>query len=271
MSDILNKILAVKNQEVAAALSAKPLPVIRAEAEQAVPVRDFVGAIRGKIAAGNSAVIAEIKKASPSKGVIRTDFRPAEIAGSYARHGAACLSVLTDEQFFQGSAVYLQQARAACSLPVLRKDFMVHEYQVYQARAMGADAILLIAAALTLNQMKTLETLAHKLGMAVLVEVHDSKELEIALQLATPLIGINNRNLRTFEVNLQTTINLLSRIASSEAAHDRIVVTESGIFTAQDVQLMRDHQVHAFLVGEAFMRADDPGMELQSVFVDAVQ
>jgi len=266
MSDILKKIIAVKTQEVAFALSAKPLPAIRAEAEQAAPVRDFVGAIRRKIADGHSAVIAEIKKASPSKGVIRADFHPAEIAGSYARHGAACLSVLTDEQFFQGNEDYLKQARAACSLPVLRKDFMVHEYQVYQSRAMGADAILLIAAALTLNQMKALEKLAHKLGMDVLVEVHDSKELEIALQLATPLIGINNRNLRTFEVNLQTTIDLLLHLASSEAGHDRIVVTESGIFTAQDVQLMREHQVHAFLVGEAFMRADDPGVELEKVF-----
>jgi indole-3-glycerol phosphate synthase len=266
MSDILNKILAVKNHEVASALSAKPLPVIRAEAEQAVPVRDFAGAIRSKIAAGHSAVIAEIKKASPSKGVIRADFNPAEIAGSYEQHGAACLSVLTDEQFFQGSAEYLKQARAACSLPVLRKDFIVKEYQVYQARAMGADAILLIAAALTLNQMKKLEKLAHKLGMDVLVEVHDSKELEIALQLVTPLIGINNRNLHTFEVKLQTTLDLLSQIAASEFAKDRIVVTESGIFTAQDVQLMRDHHVHAFLVGEAFMRADDPGAELEKVF-----
>lgn len=266
MSDILNKILAVKNQEVAAALSAKPLPAIRAEAEQAAAARDFVGAIRSRIAAGKPAVIAEIKKASPSKGVIRADFRPAEIAASYAQHGAACLSVLTDEQFFQGSAAYLQQARAACELPVLRKDFMVHEYQVYQARAMGADAILLIAAALTLHQMKTLETLAHKLGMAVLVEVHDSKELEIALQLATPLIGINNRNLRTFDVTLQTTLDLLSFIARSDKGQDRIVVTESGIFTAADVKLMRDHDVHAFLVGEAFMRADDPGVELAKVF-----
>ncbi|OIR19536.1 indole-3-glycerol phosphate synthase [mine drainage metagenome] len=269
MSDILNKILAVKNQEVAAALSAKPLPSIRAEAEQAAPARDFVGAIRNRIAGGHAAVIAEIKKASPSKGVIRADFRPAEIARSYARHGAACLSVLTDEQFFQGSAAYLQQARAACDLPVLRKDFMVHEYQVYQARAMGADAILLIASALTLNQMKALEKLAHKLGMAVLVEVHDGRELEIALQLATPLIGINNRNLRTFEVSLQTTLDLLSSIAAADAGNDRIVVTESGIFTAQDVQLMRDHRVHAFLVGEAFMRADDPGAELAKVFGDA--
>ena len=174
--------------------------------------------------------------------------------------------MLTDEQFFQGSAEYLKQARAACNLPVLRKDFMVHEYQVYQARAMGADAILLIAAALTLNQMKALEKLAHKLGMAVLVEVHDGKELEIALQLATPLIGINNRNLRTFEVSLQTTLDLLSRIDMSAAGQERIVVTESGIFTAEDVRLMREHQVHAFLVGEAFMRADDPGMELAKVF-----
>ncbi len=261
MSDILNKILAVKNQEVAAALSAKPLPAMRAEAEQAPAPRDFVGAIRGRIQAGQAAVIAEIKKASPSKGVIREDFRPAEIAASYARHGAACLSVLTDEQFFQGSAEYLRQARAACELPVLRKDFMVHEYQVYQARAMGADAILLIAAALTLGQMTALEKLAHKLGMAVLVEVHNAEELEIALQLKTPLLGINNRNLHTFEVSLQTTLGLLSRIP-----RDRIIVTESGILTARDVKQMRDHQVHAFLVGEAFMRAADPGAELARVF-----
>ena len=266
MSDILNKILAVKNQEIAAAISVRPLPAIRHDAEQAAAPRDFVGAIRGKIAAGQPAVIAEIKKASPSKGVIRADFRPAEIAASYAQHGAACLSVLTDEQFFQGSAEYLQQARAACGLPVLRKDFMVHEYQVYQARAMGADAILLIAAALTLNQMKTLEALAQKLGMAVLGEVHDGHELEIALQLKTPLIGINNRNLRTFDVTLQTTLDLLSVIAESDKGQDRIVVTESGIFTAADVKLMRDHDVHAFLVGEAFMRADVPGAELEKVF-----
>jgi indole-3-glycerol phosphate synthase len=266
MSDILNKILAVKSQEVAAALSAKPLPVMRAEAEQATAPRDFVGAIRDKIASGQPAVIAEIKKASPSKGVIREDFRPGEIARSYAQHGAACLSVLTDEQFFQGSAAYLQEARAACSLPVLRKDFMMHEYQVYQSRAMGADAILLIAASLTLGQMKKLEKLAHKLEMAVLVEVHDGKELEVALQLATPLIGINNRNLRTFEVSLQTTLDLLSQIAASEHAQDRIVVTESGIFTAADVGRMREHGVHAFLVGEAFMRAEEPGEELSRVF-----
>ena len=266
MSDILNKILAVKNQEIAAALSAKPLPVMRAEAEQAAPARDFAGAIRGKIAAGQAAIIAEIKKASPSKGVIRADFRPAEIAASYERHGAACLSVLTDEQFFQGSAAYLRQAREACNLPVLRKDFIVNEYQVYQSRAMGADAILLIASALTLNQMKSLEKLAHKLGMDVLVEVHDGKELEVALQLSTHLIGINNRNLRTFEVSLQTTLDLLSRVYASEKGHDCIVVTESGIFTADDVRLMRNHRVNTFLVGEAFMRAPEPGAELARVF-----
>jgi indole-3-glycerol phosphate synthase len=261
MSDILRKILAVKAQEVAVALSEKSLSQIRDEAVQAAPPRDFVGAIRNKIEAGQPAVIAEIKKASPSKGVLRADFHPAEIAGSYAKHGAVCLSVLTDEPFFQGSAEYLKQARAACSIPVLRKDFMVGEYQVYQARAMGADAILLIAAALNLDQMKEFEALAHKLGMAVLVEVHDGDELEIALQLDTPLIGINNRNLRTFEVNLQTTLDLLPRIPQG-----RIVVTESGILKAEDVLLMRQNKVQTFLVGEAFMRADDPGIELAKVF-----
>jgi indole-3-glycerol phosphate synthase len=261
MSDILNKILAVKAHEVAAALSVKPLPVLRNEAEQADAPRDFVAAIRNKIAVGQPAVIAEIKKASPSKGVLREDFRPAEIARSYAEHGAACLSVLTDEQFFQGNAEYLKQARAACNLPVLRKDFIVDEYQIYQARAMGADAILLIASALTLSQMKAFEALAKKLGVAVLVEVHDGRELDVALQLSTPLIGINNRNLRTFEVSLQTTLDLLARIPEA-----RIVVTESGILSAADVKLMRDHKVHAFLVGEAFMRADNPGAELAKVF-----
>lgn len=261
MSDILKKILAVKAQEVASAKPIKPLPQLRAEAERAVPVRDFVGAIRNKIAAGQPAVIAEIKKASPSKGVIRADFRPAEIALSYAQHGAACLSVLTDVQFFQGSEEYLKQARAACDLPVLRKDFMVDEYQIYQARAMGADAILLIAAALTLKQMQAFEALAHQLGMAVLVEVHDGEELEIALQLTTPLIGINNRNLRTFEVSLQTTLNLLPNIPQG-----RIVVTESGIFTSDDVKLMRGRQVNSFLVGEAFMRVENPGAELARIF-----
>lgn len=274
MSDILKKILAVKTQEVAASISAKPLPRMRAEAESALPVRDFTGAIRNKIASGKPAVIAEIKKASPSKGVIRADFRPAEIAQSYAQYGAACLSVLTDEQFFQGSAAYLQQSRAACDLPVLRKDFIVDEYQIYQARAMGADAILLIAAALTLKEMQAFEALAHQLGMAVLVEVHDGEELEVALRLKTPLIGINNRNLRTFAVSLQTTFDLLPRIPNSLPPPQgegwgeggRIVVTESGIFTSADVQRMRENQVHTFLVGEAFMRASNPGAELQQVF-----
>ena len=261
MSDILKKILTTKTQEIAAALSAKPLPQLRAEAERAPQVRDFTGAIRNKIAAGKPAVIAEIKKASPSKGVICTDFRPAEIAASYAQHGAACLSVLTDEQFFQGSEEHLRQARAACDLPVLRKDFIVNEYQVYQARAMGADAILLIAAALTNRQMQALDKLARLLGMAVLVEVHNAVELEAALQLITPLIGINNRDLRTFEVSLQTTLDLLPQIPA-----ERIVITESGIRTAEDAKLMRSHQVNAFLVGEAFMRADDPGVELARVF-----
>ena len=261
MSDILKKILAVKAQEVAAALAGKPLAVLRAEAEQATAPRDFIGSIRAKIAAGQAAVIAEIKKASPSKGVLRADFRPAEIAASYAQHGAACLSVLTDAQFFQGSAEYLKQACAACALPVLRKDFMVDEYQIYEARAMGADAILLIAAALDVAQMRAFEALAHNLGMAVLVEVHDGVELDAALQLATPLIGVNNRNLRTFEVSLQTTLDLLPRIPSG-----RIVVTESGILKGEDVRLMRDNCVNAFLVGEAFMRADDPGAELAKVF-----
>ncbi|MDD3883891.1 MAG: indole-3-glycerol phosphate synthase TrpC [Gallionella sp.] len=261
MSDILNKILYVKAQEVRSALSVKPFPQLRAEAAEMSAPRDFVGAIRDRIAAGQAAVIAEIKKASPSKGVIRADFHPAQIAASYARHGAACLSVLTDESFFQGSAEYLREARAACELPVLRKDFIVDEYQIWQARAMGADAILLIASALTPGQMKAFEALADKLGMAVLVEVHDGDELELALQLKTPLIGINNRNLRTFEVSLQTTLDLLPQIPA-----DRIVVTESGIFTGDDVRRMRGHNVHTFLVGEAFMRAEDPGVELARVF-----
>ncbi len=262
MSDILKKILAVKVREVAEARAIKPLAAMRAAAEQAVPVRDFTGAIRGKIAAGQAAVIAEIKKASPSKGVLRAEFHPAEIAATMREHGAACLSVLTDEQFFQGSAEYLKQARAACDLPVLRKDFIVDEYQIYQSRAMGADAILLIAAALDVKQMQEFEiSWRTSLGMAVLVEVHDGEELEAALQLTTPLIGVNNRNLRTFEVSLQTTLDLLPRIPN-----DRIVVTESGILKPEDVKLMRGHHVHAFLVGEAFMRAEDPGVELARVF-----
>jgi len=337
MSDILLKILATKREEIAAGLAAVPLAEMRARAEAQLPTRDFVGAIRNKIAAGQPAVIAEIKKASPSKGVIRPDFHPAEIAASYERGGAACLSVLTDAQYFQGCPDYLQQARAACSLPVLRKDFIIDPYQVYEARAMGADCILLIvgafrksprpagdplyqggknvdAAASTcspLDQvekdmgvaastrspldkggqgglpftefdvatMRDLESLAHSLGMAVLVESHDAAELDAALQLATPLQGINNRNLRTFEVSLQTTLDLLPAIAAAprnphsspsplngEGDYCRIPITESGIFTSDDVGLMHRHGVHTFLVGEAFMRAEDPGAELARVF-----
>ena len=264
MSDILQKICAVKEQEVAAARAELPQPVLRAQAEAQPPARDFVGALRAKHVAGRAAVIAEIKKASPSKGVIRADFHPAEIAVAYERAGAACLSVLTDRPFFQGAPEYLQAARAACHLPVLRKDFLIDAYQVFEARAMGADAILLIAACLDLAQMRDMEQLAIALGMAVLVEVHDGAELEQALQLQTPLIGINIRNLRTFEVSLQTTLDLLPRSVSGPGG--RIVVTESGILQAQDVALMRDHDVHTFLVGEAFMRAPDPGAELQALF-----
>ncbi|MBI4999019.1 MAG: indole-3-glycerol phosphate synthase TrpC [Rhodocyclales bacterium] len=264
MSDILNKILAVKREEVAAAQAARPLAAVRAEAEAQPAPRDFVGAIRSKVSRGgtpHAAVIAEIKKASPSKGVLRADFRPAEIAASYERHGAACLSVLTDHQFFQGTPEYLQAARAACALPVLRKDFMVDPYQIFEARAMGADAILLIVAALSVAQMQEMETIAHALGMAVLVEAHDGAEVDAALQLQTPLLGINNRNLRTFDVSLQTTLGQLDRIPG-----ERIVVTESGILGPADVALMRNHGVHAFLVGEAFMRAPDPGVELARLF-----
>jgi indole-3-glycerol phosphate synthase len=261
MSDILNKILTVKRDELAAALAARPLAEIRAEAEAQPVTRDFSGAIRRKIAAGQAAVIAEIKKASPSKGVLRADFRPAEIAASYEANGAACLSVLTDRQFFQGAPEFLRAARAACTLPVLRKDFLVDSYQVFEARAMGADAILLIAAALDLPTMQDFEAIAGQLGMAVLVEVHNGDELDCALQLKTPLLGINNRNLRTFEVSLQNTLDLLPRIPA-----DRIVVTESGILALEDVKLMRRNQVHAFLVGEAFMRAPVPGEALAALF-----
>ena len=260
-SDILNKILAVKREEVAAASARRPLAAVGAEAEAQPAPRDFVGALRSKIAAGKAAVIAEIKKASPSKGVLRADFRPAEIAASYEAHGAACLSVLTDRQFFQGDAAYLQAARAACALPVLRKDFLVDAYQVHEARAMGADAILLIASALDLATMREFEAIAHGYDMGVLVEVHDGAELDVALQLQTPLVGINNRNLRSFEVSLQTTLDLLPRIPAG-----RIVVTESGILAAPDVALMRENAVHAFLVGEAFMRAPEPGEALAALF-----
>ena len=261
MADILNKIVATKYEEVAAARAVKPLAAVEAEATAQAAPRDFVGAIRRKIAAGQPAVIAEIKKASPSKGIIRPDFKPADIARSYEQHGAACLSVLTDRQYFQGCPEYLQQARAACNLPVLRKDFMVDAYQVAEARAMGADAILLIAAALSLPDMQALEAQAMGYGMAVLVEVHNGEELDVALQLQTPLLGINNRNLRTFDVTLDTTLGLLSRIP-----HDRIVVTESGILKSDDVALMRTNRVDTFLVGEAFMRASEPGEELARLF-----
>jgi indole-3-glycerol phosphate synthase len=261
MSDILDKIVAVKREEVAAALKQKPLAMIRADAESRVLTRDFEGALRAKIAAGQAAVIAEIKKASPSKGVLRAEFIPADIAQSYAEYGAACLSVLTDKQFFQGSVDYLKQARASCDLPVLRKDFMIDVYQVYEARAMGADAILLIAACLDDGQMADMEAVARSLDMGVLVEVHDREELSRALRLKTRLVGINNRNLQTFEVSLQTTLDMLPDVPA-----DRLLVTESGIQTAADVQRMRDAQVHAFLVGEAFMRAKEPGEALATLF-----
>ncbi|MFN3545115.1 MAG: indole-3-glycerol phosphate synthase TrpC [Thiobacillus sp.] len=261
MSDILDRILATKHDEVVAARSLVSLAEMRARAEAAPPPRDFVGALRAKLGAAKPAVIAEIKKASPSKGVIRPDFQPAEIAASYEAGGAACLSVLTDVQYFQGSADYLRAARAACRLPVLRKDFIVDPYQVYEARAMGADCILLIVAALETKAMQALEALALELGMAVLVESHDAAELEAALTLQTPLMGINNRNLRTFEVSLDTTLSLLPKIGD-----ERIVVTESGITAPADVATMRSHGVNAFLVGEAFMRAPDPGAELARLF-----
>ena len=288
MPTILKKILTVKVQEVAAAQANKPYTALLDDVKNAPMPRDFVGAIRQKIHAKIPAVIAEIKQASPSKGILRGDgknqaapdnnnqltgcFNPAAIANTYAQHGAACLSILTDEQFFMGSAEYLKQARAACDIPVLRKDFIIDEYQIVEAREMGADCILLIVSAFLMdgefcgeqdpvNRMLKLEALAHSLSMAVLVEVHDEAELKLALQLKTPLIGINNRNLHTFETNLQTTIALLSMIPT-----DRIVVTESGIRVPDDVKLMRDHQVNTFLVGEAFMRADDPGIELEYLF-----
>lgn len=261
MSDILNRIVATKREEVAAARQALPLPTLRAQAEGRRDVRDFIGSLRAKVAAGQAAVIAEVKKASPSKGLLRDPFVPADIARSYAEHGAAALSVLTDRDYFQGSPDYLQQARAACALPVLRKDFMVDAYQVYEARAMGADCILLIAACLDDATMRDLESLAHELGMAVLVEVHDGAELDRALKLRTPLVGINNRNLRTFEVTLDTTLGLLAQVPA-----DRLLVTESGILGPDDVRRMRGADVHAFLVGEAFMRAPDPGAALAQLF-----
>jgi len=261
MSDILEKIVAVKREEISAARRHRDLPSLRRDAEGRTDVRDFVGSLRGKIAAGQAGVIAEVKKASPSKGVLRENFVPADIAASYERHGAAALSVLTDRQFFQGEVAYLEQARAACALPVLRKDFMVDAYQVYEARAMGADCILLIAACLDDALMVDLEAQAHELGMAVLVEVHDGPELDRSLRLKTPLVGINNRNLRTFEVTLDTTLGLLPRVPA-----DRLLVTESGILGRADVTRMREAKVNAFLVGEAFMRQPDPGVALEALF-----
>ncbi len=265
MSDILQKICAVKVEEVAAAQKRVSFATMRRDAESRVLTRDFEGALRAKIAQGQAAVIAEIKKASPSKGVIRADFVPADIAQSYAEGdgtvSAACLSVLTDRQFFQGQPDYLKQARASCLLPVLRKDFMVDPYQIYESRAMGADCVLLIAACLDDGLMAEMEQIARSLDMAVLVEVHDRAELERALRLQTPLVGINNRNLRTFEVSLQTTLDLRQEVPA-----DRLLVTESGILGPEDVRTLRDADVHAFLVGEAFMRAPDPGRALAQLF-----
>ncbi|AWB34546.1 indole-3-glycerol phosphate synthase TrpC [Orrella marina] len=260
-TDVLSKILTVKAEEVKMARQLRSLNELMREAQARKDVRGFASAIEDKIASGHAAVIAEVKKASPSKGVLREHFDPATIAKSYTAAGAACLSVLTDVQFFQGSHDYLRQARAACPLPVLRKDFMIDPYQVVSARAMGADCILLIVAALELGQMQELESCAVDLGMDVLVEVHDESELENALKLKTSLLGINNRNLKTFETTLQTTLDLLPRIPA-----DKRVVTESGILKSDDAQLMRDNGVEAFLIGEAFMRAENPGQALSDLF-----
>jgi indole-3-glycerol phosphate synthase len=261
VADILQRILATKRAEVRAARAAVPPAEIERRARAASPPRDFVGALRAKVAAGRPAVIAEVKRASPSKGLLRSDFRPADIARSYERGGAACLSVLTDREYFQGAPEHLAEARAACALPVLRKDFTVEPYQVFEARALGADCILLIAAALPLAAMRELEDAAASLGMAVLAEVHDAEELEQVLQLRTPLVGINNRNLRTFETRLETTLELKARVAPP-----RLVVTESGIGAPGDVARLRAAGIGAFLVGEAFMRAEDPGSALTQLF-----
>ena len=260
MSDILRRIVEVKREEVAHGRGRRDLVSLRREAEEAGGQRDFVAAVRQRVERGDVAVIAEIKKASPSKGVLRERFVPAEIAAGYARHGAAALSVLTDERFFQGCPAFLAQARDACNLPALRKDFMVDAWQIFESRAMGADAVLLIAAILDDAQMRDFEAAAEALGMAVLVEVHDERELERALRLSTPLVGINNRDLRTFEVSLDTTLRMLP-----ELPRDRVAVCESGILAPADVQRMRAAGVHAFLVGEAFMRADDPGAALAAL------
>jgi len=258
---ILDRIMEVKRAEVAASRRQLSLEALQERARTAPAPRDFVGALRARVATGRAAVIAEIKRASPSKGVLRADFDPVSIARSYEKHGAACMSVLTDKEFFQGSEQHLKAARAACGLPALRKDFMLEPYQVFESRALGADCILLIAAALSREAMRELESVAAGLGMAVLVEVHDATELDAALELKTPLLGINNRNLRSFETRLETTLDLLPRVPAG-----RLVVTESGILAPQDVARMRARGVHAFLVGEAFMRAVDPGAALQQLF-----
>lgn len=262
--DILKKIVRRKVEEVRARSEVRPQSDLVAALADAGPPRGFAEALASKIAAGHPAVIAEVKKASPSKGVLRADFRPAEIAASYARAGAACLSVLTDVDFFQGSDAYLREARAACDLPVIRKDFIIDPYQVYEARVMEADCILLIAACLEDAQLSALSALAQELGMDVLVEVHDGEELERALAVPGRLVGINNRNLRTFEVSLETTLGLLEAVPQ-----ERLLVTESGILSRDDVARMRAYDVNAFLVGEAFMRAADPGAELARLFFDA--
>ena len=261
MSDILNTILARKTQEVAERSARVPLAELQARVADAPPVRGFARALQAAIANGDAAVIAEVKKASPSKGVIRPDFHPADIAVSYEFGGAACLSVLTDVDFFQGADAYLQQARESCTLPVLRKDFVIDPYQVYEARVLGADCILLIVAALDDRQLAELSDLAMRLGMDVLVEVHDIDELERALQVPVPLVGINNRNLRTFEVSLDTTLAMKDAVPK-----DRLLVTESGIVVPEDVATMRDAGVNAFLVGETFMRAEEPGEALRQLF-----
>ncbi len=261
MMDILEKIIRVKRREVAEASRTTPMPALRVAARRESPPRDFIGALRNRIARGEPAVIAEIKKASPSKGVLWVDFDPASIARSYASNGAACLSVLTDIEFFHGRPEYLVEARRSCELPVLRKDFMIDPYQVCEARAMGADCILLIVAALDDATLEELEREAIELGMAVLVEVHDSAELQRALKLRSPLLGINNRNLRTFETRLETTLDMLGEIPP-----DKLIVTESGILGHPDVERMRSAGIGAFLIGEAFMRAADPGQALASLF-----
>lgn len=261
MADILERIVSVKREEIARAKVRKSIGDVQAEARAQTAPRDFAAALRTKIAGGSAAVIAEIKRASPSRGVLREHFDPDAIARSYAEHGAACLSVLTDREFFQGQPEHLVAARSACALPVLRKDFIIDAYQIAEARAMGADCILLIVAALAAAQMRELECTARELGMAVLVEVHDAGELETALTLTTPLLGINNRNLRTFETRLETTLDLLAAVPGG-----RTVVTESGIMGREDVRRMRSAGVQGFLVGEAFMRANDPGKALEELF-----